>query len=137
MSPQKPAKLIDFIAACDLAVVSSLSADSAPQSAVVGIAVTPDLEIIFDTLASSRKYGNLKARSRCSLVMWTGEVTVQLEGIAEETTDDRLKQIYFKKLPECRDHQSWPGISYFVVRTKWIRYSDYNARPPLIEEFSF
>ena len=73
MSPQRQAELAGFIASCDFAVVSYLSPEGAPQSAVVGIAVTPELEIIFDTVASSRKYRNLKARPRCSIVMWTGE----------------------------------------------------------------
>jgi hypothetical protein len=140
MSPQKLAELVDFIAARDLAVVSSLSPGGAPQSAVVGIAVTPDLEIVFDTVSSSRKYRNLKACEQCSIVMWTGDIAMQYEGIAEEPVGDELnryKEAYFKKLPDGRDRQSWPGIAYFVVRPKWIRFSDYNARPPLIEEFSF
>jgi pyridoxine/pyridoxamine 5'-phosphate oxidase len=131
MSPQK---LAEFIAACDLAVVSSLAQDGTPQSAVVAIAVTPDLDIVFDTVSSSRKYRNLKANPHCSIVMWIGEITVQYEGIAEEPAGENYKEAYFKKLPDGRDRLSWPGISYFVVHPKWIRYSDFDARPPLIEE---
>jgi pyridoxine/pyridoxamine 5'-phosphate oxidase len=137
MSPQRWAKLVDFIAACDLGVVSYLSPEGTPQSAVVGIAVTPDVEIVFDTVSSSRKYDCLKARAECSVVVWRGEVTLQYEGIAEDTTDDRYKEAYFRKMPDGRDRLSWPGITYFVVRPKWIRYSDYDARPAVIEEFSF
>lgn len=137
MSPQRSAELVAFITTCDLAVVSYLSPDGMPQSAVVGIAVTPDLEMIFDTVASSRKHGNLKARPQCAIVMWAGEVTLQFEGIAEETADDHYKEAYFKKMPDGRDRLSWPGIAYFVVRPKWIRYSDFKARPAVIEEFSF
>lgn len=135
MSPQRSAELIEFAAACDLAVVSDLSPEGTPQSAVVGIAVTPDLELVFDTVASSRKYRNLKARPECSVVLWKGEVTMQYEGIAEETAADHYKEAYFKKMPDGRDRLSWPGITYFVVRPKWIRYSDFVAR--VIEEFSF
>ena len=137
MSPQKSADIAAFIASCDLAVVSYLSPGGAPQSAVVAIAVAPNLEIVFDTVASSRKYGNLKARPQCALAMWVGEVTLQYEGIAEETTSDLYKEAYFKKMPDGRDRLSWPGITYFVVRPKWIRYSDFDARPAVIEEFSF
>ncbi len=135
MSPQRSAELIEFAAACDLAVVSYLSPAGTPQSAVVGIAVTPDLELVFDTVASSRKYRNLKARPECSIVLWNGEVTMQYEGIAEETAADHYKEAYFRKMPDGRDRLSWPGITYFVVRPKWIRYSDFGAR--VIEEFSF
>jgi pyridoxine/pyridoxamine 5'-phosphate oxidase len=137
MSPQRSAELSGFIASCDLAVVSYLSPEGTPQSAVVGIAVTPDLELVFDTVSSSRKYRNLKARSQCSIVLWSGDVTIQYEGFAEETAEDRYREAYFKKLPDGRDRLSWPGITHFVVRPKWIRYSDFAARPRLIEEFSF
>ena len=128
MSPQK---LAEFIGRCDLAVVSSLSPEDAPQSAV-----TPDLEIIFDTVDSSRKYRNLKVRGECSITMWSGEVTLQYEGIAEEAAGSHIDQ-YFKRFPDGRDRLNWPGITYFVVRPKWVRYSDFKARPRLIEEFSF
>jgi len=140
MSPQKRADLREFISSCRLAAVSWLADDGAPRSAVVGIAVTPDLEIVFDTVNSSRKYRNLKSRSRCSVVVWKGEVTVQYEGIAEEPTgadQDRYKEAYFEKWPDGRDRQSWPGIAYFAVRPRWLRFSDFDARPPVIEEFWF
>jgi pyridoxine/pyridoxamine 5'-phosphate oxidase len=135
MSPQRLAELVEFVAACDLAVVSYVSAEGTPQSAVVGIATTPDFELVFDTVASSRKFSNLKARPHCSVVLWRGEITLQYEGIAEDTTEDRYKEAYFKKLPDGRDRLSWPGITYFVVRPKWIRYSDFVARR--IEESTF
>jgi len=134
MSPQE---LADFIGARDLAVAGYISPEGGPQSAVLAFAVTPDLEIVFDTVRSSRKYRSLKANDRCSVVMWLGEITVQYEGIAEETDSDHYKEAYFKKLPDGRDRLSWPGITYFVVRPKWIRYSDFQARPPQIQEFRF
>jgi hypothetical protein len=28
----------------------------------------------------------------------------------------------------------WPGIAYFVVHPHWLRYSDYDQTPPLIQE---
>ena len=122
-------------------VVSSTSSTGTPQSALVGIAITTDLEIIFDTVASSRKYPNLVERPRCSLVVgWGAEQTVQFEGIASLQAGADLKRYqdaYFAVWPECRTHISWPGIVYFVVRPVWIRFSDYDQRPPIIEERTF
>jgi hypothetical protein len=64
-------------------VVSSISKQGTPQSALVGSAVTPELEIIFDTFKSSRKYPNLVERPSCCFVVgWEGEQTVQFEGSA-------------------------------------------------------
>lgn len=43
--------------------------------------MTPELEIIFDTVKSSRKFQNLMSNSISSFVVgWTGEITVQYEG---------------------------------------------------------
>ena len=58
-----------FMARHRYGVVSSIAEDGAPQSALVGIAITPQLEIIFDTMRFSRKYPNLIARPVCSLVV--------------------------------------------------------------------
>jgi Pyridoxamine 5'-phosphate oxidase len=119
-------------------VVSSVSADGTPQSALVGIAVSPDLEIIFDTLKSSRKYPNLTARPNCSFVVgWAGEQTVQFEGIATEPNGPDLKryqEIYFTVWPDGQARLNWPGIAYVVVKPRWIRYSDYDQVPATIEE---
>jgi pyridoxine/pyridoxamine 5'-phosphate oxidase len=140
MSPQTRAEIRAFMDRCELAVVSSLSAEGTPQSAAVAIAVTAELEVVFDTVSHSRKYRNLKARGECSVTVWSGEVTVQYEGVAEEPTGadlDRFKEVYFQKLPGGPERQSWAGIAYFVVRPKWVRYSDFDARPRRIEEFTF
>jgi general stress protein 26 len=133
--------LYSFMTRFRYGVVSSVAADGSPQSALVGIAVTPQLEIIFDTLNTSRKYRNLVARPSCSLVVgWSGEQTVQLEGIASLPEDEELKryqEVYFEAWPDGPARITWPGIAYFVVRPKWIRYSDFDQNPPLIRETTF
>jgi hypothetical protein len=107
----------------------------------VGIATTPELEIIFDTVKSSRKYPNLVERPSCSFVVgWDGEQTVQFEGDAFEPAGEELKryqEAYFVVWPDGPARMSWPGITYFVVRPRWIRYSDFDRTPPFIEEITF
>ena len=133
--------LYNFIARNKLGVLGSIGDSNAPQSALVGIAVTPQLEIIFDTVKSSRKYKNLITRATCSFVIgWAGEQTVQYEGEAEElsgATLERCQKVYFQAWPDGPSRLSWPGIVYFVVRPRWIRYSDFDQNPPLIQEFTF
>lgn len=134
------AELRQFISSSKLGVLGYIAPDGAPRSALVGIAVTPALEIVFDTVASSRKYSCLVANSAASFVIgWAGEVTVQLEGRAFLPVGDELRryqEAYFGAWPDGRDRLDWPGMTHFVVRPSWIRYSDYDQRPPLIEEFS-
>ena len=127
-----------FIVQHRLGVVSSIGPDGAPQSALVGIAASTDIEIVFDTTTSTRKYANLVARPRCSVVVgWTGEQTVQLEGVAEELVGselERLRAVYFEAWPDGPSRLKWPGITHFVIRPTWIRYSDFAQDPAVIVE---
>lgn len=131
--------LYEFLAGQKLAVLGSVAADGTPQSALVGIAVTEDLEIVFDTVKSTRKYQNLAAKSDASFVIGcSGEITVQYEGVATELQGDELAQyqpLYFQAWPDGPSRLSWEGITYFVVRPRWIRYSDFSQTPPSIVVF--
>jgi hypothetical protein len=79
----------------------------------------PGLEIIFDTVKSSRKYPNLIARPSCFFVLgWAGEQTVQYEGEAVEPSGPELKRcqdIYFQTWRDGPSRLSWPGIAYFIM----------------------
>jgi pyridoxine/pyridoxamine 5'-phosphate oxidase len=135
------ADLFRFISQLKLGVLSSIGQAGTPQSALVGFAVTENLEIVFDTVKTSRKYANLIARPGCSFVFgWTGEQTVQYEGVAEELGGPRLQRyqkIYFQTWPDGPARMAWPAIVYFVVKPTWARYSDFDQDPPLIREFTF
>ncbi|MBS1913910.1 MAG: pyridoxamine 5'-phosphate oxidase family protein [Bacteroidetes bacterium] len=136
-------QLLHFMQAHRLAVQASVSRSGSPQAAVVGIAVTDRLEIVFDTLAASRKAHNLRSNPAIALVIGGGadgeERTVQYEGVADEPEGaerDRLVETYLQSFPDGANRQAWPGLLYIRVRPIWIRYSDFNSNPPLIVEFT-
>ena len=130
-------ELLEFLQRHRLGVVGTISPDGDPQSSLVGIAVTEQLEIVFDTLSTTRKCRNLRRHPRiCAVVGWDQEITVQYEGIADEPTGPelaRLKKLYFAVYPECIDHQKWDGITYFRIRPTWIRCSDFNPNGKIVE----
>jgi len=131
--------LIQFIQRHRLAVVSTTSGEQ-PEAAVVGIAVTPGLEIIFDTVRSSRKYANLISHPQVAVTIWKGDQTVQFEGDAVElkgSADDVYREVYYTVFPEGRERtRTWEGLVHFLVRPRWIRYSNFTD-PPVIEEMKF
>ncbi len=133
--------LFDYVKGHKLAVLASVEGDGHPQAALVGIAVTPDLEIVFDTLTTSRKYQNLIAHPRVALVIGcTGDKTLQLEGIAREPAGEELKHyrsVYFATWTDGPSRLTWPGICHIVVKPKWARFSDYGETPASIEEMQF
>ena len=134
--------LLEFMRSEKYAVQASVSAGGVPQAAVVGIAVTDDLEIVFDTLASSRKAPNLRANPAIALVIGGtldgDERTVQYEGTADEPSGaelERLLAVYYSRFPEGPERRSWPDLIYVRVKPTWIRYSNFNTNPPEIIEF--
>jgi len=128
-----------FISARKYGVISSIGPAGEPQSALVGISVSRELEIVFDTVSTSRKYPNLKADPRIAIVIgWEGEQTVQYQGIGIEPEGRDLvyaKQVYFAGWPDGVEREKWPAIAYFLVRPTWIRYSDFDTGR--IEEMRF
>lgn len=121
-------RILEFVRAHRLAVVATNSVDGAPESAVVGIAATPSLELVFDTTSSTRKAINLRRDPRISAVVGWDEETVQLEGSADEpvgTELERVRNLYFGVYPDGRDRLSWSGITHFIIRPTWIRFTSY------------
>ena len=130
-------ELLQFLRRHRIGVLSTVSPAGTPEAAVVGIAITDNLEIFFDTLDSSRKCVNLRHSPNIAFVIgWDKEITVQYEGIADEPKGaelERLKQVYFAVYPDGPERQSWPGMTYFRVRPRWARYSDFNAGGKIVE----
>lgn len=136
--------VLTFMRTHSLGVQASVSATHCPQAAVVGFVVTDAFEIVFDTLITSRKAVNMRRNQRCAFVIGGlndgDERSVQYEGMADRPKGgelERLKELYFARFPDGRERQYWPGLIYLRVKPRWLRFCDWNQRPPVIEEFEF
>jgi general stress protein 26 len=107
----KVESVFQFMNSGRLAVLATVSENLRPEAALMGFAVTPELEIIFDTVKSSRKYPNLKKNPQVAWVIGCSpEVSVQSEGIAEELEGEELakcKKIYFAAFPDGPRRENW------------------------------
>ena len=134
-------ELLAFMRSERFVAQATVSGGHAPQAAVVGIAVSDDFEIVFDTLHNSRKAANLRANPSIAFViggMHDSIRTVQYEGIADTPSGDeliRVREIYFEVFPDGRERLTWPGLIHVRVKPTWVRYSSYAPTPPLILEF--
>lgn len=128
--------LYQFMSRHTYAVVSTVTKNHLPEAALVGISVTKNLNIIFDTVSSSRKYENLISHPAAAFVIgWDNEQTLQYEGDAEIITGDLL-EVYFSVFPDGRERmKQMKGLVHFCVRPRWIRYADFNHSQ--IEEKNF
>jgi general stress protein 26 len=133
-------ELVRFLRKYKLAVQASVAPGGAPQAAVVGFAVSDELEVVFDTTEDTRKCRNLRADPRIALVIgWDDEITAQIDGLADFPTGkelDRVRECYFVVYPDGRERLAWPGITHVRVRPTWIRYSDFTKDPPHVVEVS-
>lgn len=134
-------KVLDFIKKQKLAVLSTINSENKPQSAVLEFGETDNFEIILDMYNTSRKYKNIKENPNVSLVVgWDENITVQYEGIASELFGEekgRYQKIYWAKNPKAKRWAEREGIVYLKVSPTWVRYSDLNTHPWLIEEYTF
>ncbi|HVV85232.1 MAG TPA: pyridoxamine 5'-phosphate oxidase family protein [Kofleriaceae bacterium] len=132
--------VFEFLRTHRLAVEASTAADGAPQAAVVGVAVSDRMELVFDTLRTSRKCQNLRRDPRVALVLgWDLDegCTLQLEGVADEPAGDdrtRLQAVYLATFVDGVERAGDPAITYFRVRPTWLRLSDFRTKPPTILE---
>lgn len=130
------ADLVTFARSTKWAVEASVAADGRPQAAVIGVAVTDRLELVFDTMGDTRKAENLRRDPRVAVVLgWDDGQTLQIDGVADEPTGAELaelKKVYFARFPDGPEREGWPGIAYFRVRPRWARHSDFRGRAPVI-----
>ena len=137
--PMTLKSIYEFVSKHDLAVVSTVSSNYSPESAVVEFAEYEDLTIIIDTLSTSRKYANLQANKEVAIVVgWDDDITVQINAQAHELKDEGLrkaKAVYFAKNERAKKWESRPDIAYFALEPTWIKYSDVSKTPWLIQEF--
>jgi hypothetical protein len=135
---EKRKELHAFLAARTLAVIATADSAGVPEAALINYAVTPSLEIIFETTSETQKYPNLKANPVIALVAgWDGPITLQYRGLAQEmegAAKEAARDIYLAAFPQKSSHEGWPGNFYFRVRPLWIRFSSY-YQPRHVEEY--
>ena len=137
-------ELLAFLLRHRYAVVATVSRAGLPDAALVHIAVTPQFELVFDTLGTTRKALNLHDNARVALVVggWTpgDERTAQIDGIADFPQGaelERLQSAYFATYPDGRERLSWEGLLHVRVRPVHLRYTDFTLTPPRLVEHDF
>lgn len=134
--PIERAALIEFMREQPWAVVATTT-PKGPEAAVIGVVITDDLEIVFDSEVSSRKVQNLRRDPRVALVIgWDSGKTVQYEGIADEPSSsalDPLRARYLARFPDGVERAAKSDIAYVRVKPTWIRFSDFTGPTPVVD----
>jgi hypothetical protein len=135
-----PAELVSFLRLYPFAVQASVTPNGAPQAAVVGVTITDDLELVFDTLGRTRKAGNLRHNPRIAFVLGGDDATVQYDGVADEPWGperERLVGLHLERFPERRGREQLADLTYFRVRPLWIRYTRLRCGVPEMVQWTY
>ncbi len=131
----------NFIKQHNLAVVTTVSQDFLPEAAVVGISALDNLELLFGTFHTSRKWQNLQKNSRVALVIgWDQGRTVQYEGEATELSENERADAmttHLAQVPSLAKFMAKGEMAIFKVTPKWVRYSDNSIEPVDLIELTF
>lgn len=100
------AKLIEYISANPIAVVSTTNDKSVPHAAAVYVCVDEDCHVYFTTKKDTRKFDNLVANPSVALtiVRPADNSTLQAEGKASIVKDNEVISNVFKKLAKIYAH---------------------------------
>jgi len=136
MDSENAKKILKCMASQRHAVIASNCLDRAPESATVGFAEKPNLELVFGTWTSTRKYQNIEHDNRVSFVIgFESGVLVQYEGTAHQIEHTEADvELYLIKKPSARKHMNDADQVWFRVKPTWIRYSDFGQEPHEIFE---
>ncbi len=132
--------ILNFLKSSQLTVISTVDMDNnKPECAVVGFAEKENLEIIFGTANTTRKYANIKKNPNVSFVIgWDPRMgTVQYEGVAKELSSEEATpytEIMFTKNPFSKRFAENPDQRWFLVTPTWIRLTDMTQTPHQISE---
>ncbi len=134
-------QIYDFLNSYQLGVLSTINDEGLPNAVIVGFGQTKDLEILFGTDNTSRKYKNLSSNPNAAFVIG-GETpeTIQYEGVARELSNSELDLIrdnYWVKNPRAEKQHQNPNQRYFIITPTWIRYTDIRSKPWDITELKF
>ena len=135
-------KVLKLMASNIHCVISTLSPESEPQSALVGFSEDEQLCLVIGTSRDSRKHRNISAHPQVSIVVADEQrkLEVQYEGEAKVLSPsqlgDRLK-LHFKKLPTTEKRLQDPNQVWINISPVWVRYVDASVSPVKYEEMSF
>jgi len=122
-----------------LCVISTVGADSKPESAIVGFAKNDDLELLVGTPFTTRKYKNAQQNPHVAVVVGDTKAAVQYEGKVtllepNKAWDDI--ETRFGKLPGFEKYRNDPDERWLLIKPTWIRLTIHET-PNRVEEVAF
>lgn len=133
MTTEQKDKILELLHANHVGVIATHGGGETPESAVVTISETDDMEIIFGSSELGRKNKNIAVNPHVSLVVgWDIVVreTLQIEGVVVRVLDserEKIEALHCAKNPIFTKYNGNPSFQYFKLHPRWIRYANLSA----------
>jgi general stress protein 26 len=138
MTPEQKEKINTILVENHYGVIATNAGEGSPQSAIVAVSSTPELEVVFGSFAANRKNQNILKNPNVSVVIgWDKIITVQLEGTARLIEGEQriiLEDAHCKKNVGSTKFRKDPRQQYYKITPNWIRYSNYSINPQEVWE---
>lgn len=123
---QAKERILAFLDRFTCCVMSTVTADSAPEAAYVGFQCSRDMEFLVGTSKLSRKYKNLQQNPGIAIVVASDAGEVQYEGTAKEIGADEYDKLVasgaFAALPGIEKYRNDPNQVYLKIKPTWLRF---------------
>jgi nitroimidazol reductase NimA-like FMN-containing flavoprotein (pyridoxamine 5'-phosphate oxidase superfamily) len=133
--------MTSFMAERFFCVVSTVGADSRPESAFVGYTSSDSHEIIIGTSRQSRKFQNVSKNSSVAIVIADMSGEVQYEGDVEIITPEAYDKLIaagrFNKLGGYDKYRNDPTQMYLHIKPTWIRFIVHGENDQITEFTEF
>jgi uncharacterized protein YhbP (UPF0306 family) len=122
-------------------VLATIGPDGAPWTSYVAFSLQEELAIVVGTSTHLTKAGLVRANSTVAFNVTNREsrLTVQLTARAHELTQEQFDSVsksHYQQLPTSRPFRRLLDQTHFLLRPKYIQFSDCSSRPWKVREIS-
>ena len=129
----------ELMASYVLCVISTVTPDAKPESAIVGYSHSENLELLIGTSDRTRKFANIQANANVAVVIGDTKAEIQYEGTAtvldEAEAGERL-QSHFAQVPGSSKYRDDPSQVFLLITPTWLRLTIHGDEDK-VEEMSF
>jgi general stress protein 26 len=98
LTPEQRKKIIEFLKAHPVGVLSTVDGDGNPNASAIYINVDDELSISFTTKRKTRKYENIARHNKIALVVYeaANQTSLEVSGSAEEVQDEETQRKIYR-----------------------------------------
>ena len=132
MTDELKTEVLEVASRFHLCVLATVNSESAPEAAIVGFSVDQDLEVLFGTSKTTRKYANLQQNPRVAITIGDYKAEIQYEGTAKEIDLHEAEQ-RFGATPGIEKYREDLNQTWWLTTPQWLRLTVHETPNRVVE----